>query len=293
MSVITRLSYPGLSLFKEGKVRSVYDFGDQLLIVASDRISAFDYILDQGIPEKGQVLTSVSNFWFDHFSGTIDSHKVSINFDEFPEETQPYRAQLEGRSMLVKKTQLIEMECVVRGYLVGSGWKEYQNSGTVCGITLPKGLQLADRLPEPIFTPARKAEIGAHDENVSFDVMADQIGTELAHTLKEKSVFLYTQAAEYALKKGIILADTKFEFGLKDNSVLLIDEALTPDSSRFWDAAAYKPGESPASFDKQIVRDYLESTTWDKASPPPALPADIIQKASRKYMEIKDILLSN
>ena len=291
MSVITALSYPNLSLFKEGKVRSVYDFGQHLLIVASDRISAFDFILEQGIPEKGQVLTTVSNFWFDYFLESIDSHKVSINFEDFPEETHPYRESLEGRSMLVKKTNLIEMECVVRGYLVGSGWKEYQASGTVCGIELPKGLKLADRLPEPIFTPARKAELGAHDENVSFDVMSNQIGRELAETLKEKSLYLYNKAAEYALKKGIILADTKFEFGLKDDKVLLIDEALTPDSSRFWDASVYKSGESPASFDKQIVRDYLESTSWDKVSKPPKLTEEIIEKASRKYLEIKDILL--
>jgi len=292
MPIITDLSLPTLNLFKKGKVRHVYDFGDQLLIVATDRVSAFDYILKEGIPQKGQVLTTISSFWFDRLSDIVKNHKVSIDFEDFPEETHPFRSYLEGRSMLVKKTELIEIECVVRGYLVGSGWKEYQKTQSVCGISLPSGLQLADQLPEPIFTPATKAEEGDHDENISFEVMANSIGQELADRLKKTSIALYTQAAEYAKEKGIILADTKFEFGLRDGDIVLIDEALTPDSSRFWESDLYRPGISPPSYDKQIVRDYLESTNWDKMSTPPELPEEIIQKASAKYLEIQDILLS-
>jgi phosphoribosylaminoimidazole-succinocarboxamide synthase len=290
MAVITELFLETLPLFKKGKVRSVFDFGEQLLIVASDRVSAFDYILNKGVPQKGQVLTTISNFWFETLSGVVENHKISINSDDFPEETRPYKDILEGRSMLVKKTELIEFECVVRGYIVGSGWKEYQKTGTVCGLSLPSGLILADKLPEPIFTPATKALDGDHDENVSFDVMSDSIGLDLASKLRGISISLYKKASEYAAKRGIILADTKFEFGLLNGNVILIDEALTPDSSRFWSAEEYQPGISPPSFDKQIVRDYLESTDWDKNSTPPELPDSIIQKASRKYLEIQEIL---
>jgi phosphoribosylaminoimidazole-succinocarboxamide synthase len=289
--VITDINLPNAQLFKTGKVRSVYALGDKLLIVASDRVSAFDSILPNGIPYKGSVLTNISKFWFDNTKDIIGNHLISIDVNDFPDELQQYRDVLENRSMLVKKTQLIEIECVVRGYLVGSGWKEYQESGSVCDIPLPKGLQLASPLPEPIFTPAFKARNG-HDENISIDKMKALVGSELTDFLKEKSLQIYQRGKEVAEKKGIILADTKFEFGKVGDEVILIDEVLTPDSSRFWSKADYKVGVSPVSYDKQIVRDYLENSGWDKEPPAPELPQEIIQKASDKYLEIKDLLLN-
>ena len=285
---MTSKPLPGLPLFKTGKVRDVYDFGSELLIVASDRISAFDYILPTPIPNKGKILTQVSAFWFERTGHIVPNHMISIETADFPASAQPYAAELAGRSMLVKKTDLIEIECVVRGYLIGTGWKEYQATGEVCGIRLPKNLNLADKLPEPIFTPAIKARTG-HDENVSFDVVADQIGTDLAAHLRSTSLALYEYARVYALSKGMIIADTKFEFGLLDGQLILIDEALTPDSSRFWPLETYLPGISPPSFDKQIVRDYLEAN-WDKNPPVPGLPEEIVAKTVREYERLQGLL---
>ncbi|MFC1751849.1 phosphoribosylaminoimidazolesuccinocarboxamide synthase [Thermoproteota archaeon] len=288
--VVTDITIPGLKLFKKGKVRSLFDLGETLLIVASDRVSAFDYILPDGIPGKGAVLTTVSEFWFNYTKECVANHLISTNIGDFPTEVQAYADVLEGRSMLVKKTQLIEVECVVRGYLAGSGWKEYQRSGTVCGEALPKGLQLASKLPHNIFTPATKAAEG-HDENISFQQMCDLIGTELSEKIKMISFKLYEKGREYAESKGIILADTKFEFGLLSGELILIDELMTPDSSRFWGGQDYMPGISPPSFDKQIIRDYLENSGWNKQPPVPHLPKDIIAKASAKYKEVQDLLV--
>ncbi len=286
--VIRDIDLPGLPLFKTGKVRNVYESGpDRLLMVTSDRISAFDYILPNGIPQKGQVLTEITQFWCEYLKETVPNHLISTRFEDFPAEVHPFREMIEGRSMLVKKTQLIEVECVVRGYLAGSGWKEYQQSGTVCGIPLPAGLGLADPLPEPLFTPAYKAPQGEHDENITLAQMETLVGKELARKLSQISITLYKKGREYAQKRGIILADTKFEFGLIGDEILLIDEVMTPDSSRFWDAKTYRPGISPPSFDKQIVRDYLESCGWDKLPPAPVLPQAIVEKTSQKYLEIK------
>lgn len=284
--ILTKISFPELPLFKEGKVRSVFDFGDQLLIVASDRVSAFDFILKEGIPNKGALLTKVSKFWFDKTKDWLPNHLISCDVADFPEETKPYHAFLKDRSMLVKKTELIEIECVVRGYIVGSGWKDYQRSSSVCGIQLPEGLQQAQKFDEPLFTPASKAQMGEHDENISFENMVDRIGSELAHKLKETSLKLYNYAFDYANEKGIILADTKFEFGMLNGEIILIDEVLTPDSSRFWAKEEYAVNCSPPSFDKQIVRDYLESCDWNKEAPVPDLPQEIIQKAASRYQEV-------
>ena len=291
-NVITDYTQMDLPLFKQGKVRNVYDLGDKLLIVAFDRVSSFDIVLPDGIPEKGRVLTNLSEFWFGHTQSLVPNHCISTNVDEFPEETHKYKDLLQGRSMLVKKTELIEVECVVRGYIMGTGWKEYQQSGTVCGIPLPEGLQLADKLPEPIFTPAFKAASG-HDENITVDRMKELVGEELTEFLSKTSIDLYKKGRDYAAERGIILADTKFEFGKLGDDVILIDEVLTPDSSRFWPKSDYKPGISPPSFDKQIVRDYLESSGWDKKPPVPNLPEHVIQKASERYLEVEKLLISS
>ncbi|MFC1770593.1 phosphoribosylaminoimidazolesuccinocarboxamide synthase [Candidatus Margulisiibacteriota bacterium] len=291
LDVITEINLPELKLFKKGKVRNVYDLGENLLIVASDRISAFDHILPNGIPHKGAVLTGISDFWFSKTKDIIDNHLISTDVANFPQETLQYKDILKGRSMFVKKTELIEIECVVRGYLAGSGWKEYQKDRSVCGISLPAGLQLASPLPEPIFTPATKAAEGDHDENITIQRMKDIIGTELSDLLIEKSLAIYQRGTGIAEDKGIILADTKFEFGIIDNQVILIDEVLTPDSSRFWPKSEYQVGISPPSFDKQIIRDYLENTGWDKNSPPPQLSSEIIQKAAARYNELRKLLL--
>ncbi|MFL6354248.1 MAG: phosphoribosylaminoimidazolesuccinocarboxamide synthase [Bryobacteraceae bacterium] len=277
----TRLSLP---VRVRGKVRDVYDLGDQLLFVASDRISAFDCILGSGIPCKGRVLTQMSLFWFDFLGGIVDSHVVTAEIAQYPRKLSKFRSTLAGRSMLVKKAAMIEIECVARGYLAGSGWKEYKAQGTVCGIPLPAGLRESDRLPEPIFTPATKAQTG-HDVNVAFKYVADVLGVELAGQIRDLTLQIYGRAAEYALERGIILADTKFEFGFVDNHLVLADEVLTPDSSRYWPADTYRPGGPQFSFDKQYVRDYLETLPWDKRPPAPALPDDVIQKTSDKYQE--------
>jgi len=289
LNIITDIELPGLKLFKKGKVRNVYDMGSSLLIVASDRISAFDFILPNGIPDKGATLTAISKFWFEKLENIMENHIISYDVKDYPEETKPYHDILDGRSMLVKKAELIEIECVVRGYIVGSGWKEYQQSGTVCGEKLPAGLKQAEILPEPIFTPAKKATTG-HDENISISVMRDIIGNELTNTLIEKSMAIYNYGREFANQKNIILADTKFEFGIYDGKVILIDEVLTPDSSRYWPKSSYQIGMSPPSFDKQIIRDYLEKSGWDKQPPAPKLPEEIIVKAANKYKEIYGLL---
>lgn len=270
---------------RRGKVRDVYDLGDALLIVATDRISAFDVIMPNGIPDKGKILTSLSLFWFQRFGRQFEHHLISADVGKYPTSLQKYRDQLEGRSMLVKKAQVIPIECVARGYLAGSGWKEYQQSRTVCGIKLPTGLRQCDRLPEAIFTPATKEESG-HDINIGFDQAADRVGRETMEQLRDQTLGLYAQAAEYARGRGVIIADTKFEFGrLDDGRLILIDEVLTPDSSRFWPESEYEPGHDQPSFDKQYVRNYLESQPWDKTPPAPRLPDEVVIGTRDRYLE--------
>ena len=270
-----------LPLARRGKVRDVYDLGDTFLFVATDRISAFDVVLSPGIPDKGRILNQISNFWFQHFL-KIENHLLETNFQNFPSEVRSH-PELRGRSVIVRRCSVIPIECVARGYLVGSGWKEYQHSGTVCGLQLPAGLKVASKLPRPIFTPATKEETG-HDENISFEKMSEIIGEDLAAQLRDLTLDIYRRAAEYALSRGIIIADTKFEFGLHKGHVVWIDEALTPDSSRFWPADQYAVGKNPPSFDKQFTRDWLESTGWDKNPPAPELPADVVAKTREKYI---------
>ena len=274
---------PGIKKLRSGKVREVFDLGDTLLFVVTDRLSAFDVILPDPIPEKGAVLNQLSAFWFKRFD-KINNHFVTANFDEFPKELEPFRSQLAGRSMIVRKTKPLTVECVVRGYLAGSGWKEYQKAQSVCGIKLPPGLQLASPLPEPIFTPSTKADEG-HDENIDMKECARILGDEMAERVKDLSLEIYSRGRDHAAQRGIIVADTKFEFGTIDDKLLLIDECLTPDSSRFWPADQYVVGQSPPSFDKQFVRDYLETLAWNKTPPGPRLPAEIIEKTSLKYRE--------
>lgn len=271
-------------LFARGKVRDVYDLGDKLLIIATDRISAFDSVMPNGIPRKGRILTQMSVFWFKYVSDVVENHLITANVTEFPEPLRKHSEMLEERSMLVKKAKRIDVECVVRGYLAGSGWKEYQKSGTVCGIRLPAGLKESSKLPEPIFTPSTKAETG-HDENVSFDAVVNLVGKETAQQLRDLTIRIYVKAQKYADTKGIIIADTKFEFGFLDNRIILIDEILSPDSSRFWPKASYAPGRGQESFDKQFVRDYLESIKWNKEPPAPALPPNIVGKTLDRYKE--------
>lgn len=285
-TALMQTSLPGMSP-RQGKVRDIYDFGDQLLFVASDRLSAFDWVLPNGIPDKGRVLTQVSRFWFDRLD--VTNHVLSLDPATLPLPADTDVDALIGRSMVVRKTEVVPIECVVRGYLAGSGWKEYQANQTVCGIPLPTGLVQADQLPEPIFTPATKAESG-HDENISYEEVCERIGSELASKLRDLSIDIYESAREFARDKGIILADTKFEFGLAGDEVVLIDEVLTPDSSRYWPADRYEPGQSPFSFDKQFVRDWLETTNWDKNSPPPQMPQEIVEKTREKYVEAFEVL---
>lgn len=268
----------------QGKVRDVYDLGDKLLMVATDRISAFDYILEDEIPYKGQVLTQLSKFWFELLDGVVENHLISTDVEDLPEEFQPYADYLKGRFMLVKKAEMFPTECIVRGYLAGSGLKEYQREGTVCGIELPEGLQNSSKLPEPIFTPSTKAEIGDHDENISFERCAEIIGNEAATALRDLSIAVYEKARDHAAEQGIIIADTKFEFGVVDGKIILADEVLTPDSSRFWPGDAYVEGQDQPSFDKQYVRDWL-TAHWDKTGNPPRLPEDVIAKTSEKYIQ--------
>lgn len=268
----------------QGKVRDVYDLGDKLLLVATDRISAFDYILEDEIPYKGQVLTQLSKFWFELLDGVVENHLISTDVEDLPEEFAPYADYLKGRFMLVKKADMFPTECIVRGYLAGSGLKEYQREGTVCGIELPEGLQNSSKLPEPIFTPSTKAEIGDHDENISFERCAEIIGEDAASALRDLSIAVYEKARDHAAEQGIIIADTKFEFGVVDGKIILADEVLTPDSSRFWPGDAYVEGQDQPSFDKQYVRDWL-TAHWDKTGNPPRLPEDVIAKTSEKYIQ--------
>jgi phosphoribosylaminoimidazole-succinocarboxamide synthase len=270
---------------RRGKVRDIYDLGDSLLIAASDRLSAFDVIMKSGIPYKGQVLTQISKFWFEFLSGVVENHLISDEVKTFPSPFCDYREQLAGRSMLVKKTKVLPVECIVRGYITGSGWKEYQQLGTVCGIKLPKGLKQCDKLPEIIFTPSTKAEIGTHDENIDFDACVKLVGQKTANYIRDKSIEIFKKSGDYAASKGILLADTKFEWGQVDGRIILIDEVLTPDSSRFWPADKYQPGRDQESFDKQFVRNYLEDIHFNKSGPGVILPDDIIQKTSAKYIE--------
>ena len=275
---------PALKPFKQGKVRDVYDLGDRLLVVATDRLSAFDVVLPTGIPGKGIVLTQMSLFWFELLKGIVPHHVLTANVDEYDPELQQYRDQLEGRSMIVRKTDVLPVECVVRGYLAGSGWKDYQATGAVCGIPLAEGLRQSERLDPPIFTPATKAETG-HDENIPFETMEDTVGAERAAEARRTSLEIYSQARAHAEARGIILADTKFEFGVRDGSLMWIDEALTPDSSRFWPGDEYEPGRSQPAFDKQYVRDYLETLDWNKQPPGPELPPDVVARTVEKYVE--------
>lgn len=271
-------------LLIKGKVRNVYDLGDKLLIVVTDRISAFDVVFPNLIPNKGKVLNSISEFWFDFTKDVIGNHVITTDVSQYPGELSKFAEELQGRSMLVKKVQMLPAECIVRGYLEGSGLKEYRKTGSICGIQLPEGLQQGDKLPEPIFTPSTKAVEG-HDENVSFEVLVEKIGTELAEKLRDASIALYKKVSIYAESKGILLADTKFEFGLIDGELVVADEMFTPDSSRFWDKADYQPGFPQKSFDKQYLRDYLETIDWNKQPPAPELPTDVIERTEAKYIE--------
>ena len=281
---LLNLELPGVRKLKSGKVREVFDLGDRLLFVATDRISAFDCIMPNGIPRKGEVLTQISHFWFDFCQSWLPNHRLARPGDPLPEVLKPYATQLAGRSMIVKKAQPLAIECVVRGYLAGSGWKEYRSRQTVCGIPLPAGLQESSELPEPIFTPATKAESG-HDENIPYERAAEIVGPAIAEQVRSLSLRLYREARAFAAQRGILIADTKFEFGIYENELILIDEALTPDSSRFWPADQYAPGRSQPSYDKQFVRDYLETLTWDKTPPAPALPAEVVARTQQKYLE--------
>jgi phosphoribosylaminoimidazole-succinocarboxamide synthase len=284
-TVLLRTEFPELQLHTSGKVRDVYRLGnDRLLFVATDRISAFDYILATGIPHKGRVLTQISLFWFDFLEGVVPNHLITADVDQYPPELRKYADQLRGRSMEVMQADMVPVECVVRGYISGSAWKEYKTTGKVCGIELPKGMQESDQLPEPIFTPATKAVTG-HDENIPFDEMVRIVGGELSETLRDLTLKVYRKASEFARQRGIIIADTKFEFGRTPRGITLVDEVLTPDSSRFWPANLYQPGRAQDSYDKQYVRDYLEEIRWNKQPPAPALPVEVVRKTSEKYLE--------
>lgn len=281
---VLQLELPGIKKVKSGKVREVFDLGDSLLMVATDRISAFDCIMPNGIPRKGEVLTQISHFWFERFSGIVANHLLAGANDPLPPALRPFADLVGRRSMIVKKAQPLAIECVVRGYLAGSGWKEYKKSRTVCGIPLPEGLTESAELPEPIFTPATKAETG-HDENISFEQATAIVGPDIAERVRSASLQLYTEARNYARDRGIIIADTKFEFGIYNGELILIDEVLTPDSSRFWPASEYQPGRGQPSFDKQFVRDYLETLDWDKNPPAPPLPPEVVARTLAKYLE--------
>lgn len=280
---LLQVDLPGIPKIKSGKVREIFDLGENLLFVATDRISAFDCVMPNGIPRKGEILTQISYFWFEHLKCMIGNHLISAANDPLPPELEKF-PELARRSMIVKKAKPLAIECVVRGYLAGSGWKDYQRTNAVCGVLLPNGMKESSQLPEPIFTPATKAETG-HDENISFAEACKLVGREVATAVREVSLKIYQEASEYALKRGIIIADTKFEFGIYNNRIILIDEVLTPDSSRFWPADKYEPGRSQPSFDKQFVRDYLETLDWNKQPPAPALPAEIVSKTQQKYLE--------
>jgi phosphoribosylaminoimidazole-succinocarboxamide synthase len=287
---VIETNFSGLSLRQRGKVRDIYDLGDSLLMIATDRISAFDVVMPDPVPDKGKVLTQISLFWFEVMKDMVPNHLLSSNVDAYPTACLPYADDLRGRSMLVKKATPLPVECVVRGYLSGSGWKSYRQTRTLCGIQLPDGLMESDKLPEPIFTPSTKAEIGQHDENIDFDRTVQLIGKPLAERVKALSLAIYRKGVELADSKGIIIADTKFEFGILDNDLVLIDEVLTPDSSRFWPKASYKAGGAQESFDKQFVRDYLLSIQWNQKPPAPRLPDYVIEETRKKYLEALQLL---
>ena len=289
--LISTTEFKSLTLKGRGKVRDIYDLGNQLLIVATDRISAFDVIMPNPIPDKGKILTQLSKFWFDLTKGIVPNHLISTEVNDFPKECQPYQEILKGRSMFVAKAEALPVECVVRGYLSGSGWEEYQKGGEVCGIRLPKGLVESSRLDQPIFTPATKAEVGLHDENITFEKVEKVVGKDVAQRLRSFSLAIYQKARDFAEAKGILIADTKMEFGMKDGNLILIDELLTPDSSRFWPKDEYAPGGPQKSFDKQFLRDYLLSIKWNKTPPAPELPEDVIQKTQQKYREAYEKLV--
>ena len=289
MAPIFETNLPGVERYARGKVRDVYSAGDHLVIIATDRLSAFDYVLPTPIPDKGRVLTAMTLFWLEQFKDIVPNHFVSANVSDYPPEFHAYRDQLEGRSMLVHRAKMLEVECVARGYVSGSGWKDYKRDRNICGIALPAGLSESSQLPAPIFTPASKAQSG-HDENISFETVAGQIGEPLAAKLRDLTLAIYQRAASYADTRGIIIADTKFEFGFAGEQLVLADEVLTPDSSRFWPRASYQPGGPQPSFDKQYVRDYLESIQWDKRPPAPALPPDVMERTSEKYREAYRVL---
>ncbi|MBU1053781.1 MAG: phosphoribosylaminoimidazolesuccinocarboxamide synthase [Proteobacteria bacterium] len=282
---ICETDFKDIKLIKRGKVRDIYDLDDKLLMVATDRISAFDVVMPDPIPDKGKILSKISLFWFDMMKSVIKNHVISGNVNDYPSKCRQYADILNQRSMLVIKTNPLPIECVVRGYLSGSGWNSYKESGEICGIKLPKGLKESDKLPEPIFTPSTKEEVGFHDINIDFDETVKRIGKDLAETIKKLSIEIYNKGAQFALQKGIIIADTKFEFGLLENEIIIIDEILTPDSSRFWPENSYKPGGPQSSFDKQYLRDYLSSIKWDKNPPAPSLPKNVIDDTRSKYME--------
>ena len=284
-SVVYQTDFKGLNLKARGKVRDIYDLGSSLLIVATDRLSAFDVVMAEPIPGKGQVLTAISAYWFKQLAEVVPNHLIAMDPKDYPGECQAYSDQLAGRSMLVKKAEPLSIECIVRGYLAGSGYKDYLQSGLVCGYKLPEGLQNSSKLPEPLFTPSTKAEMGTHDVNITLDQARAAVGAEVADQVAGLSLELYTRASRIAEEKGIILADTKFEFGIYNGEIILIDEVLTPDSSRFWPKDQYQPGRSQPSFDKQFVRDYLLTLDWDQAPPPPTLPVEIIEKTAEKYQE--------
>ena len=287
--VVYETDFPNLNLLKKGKVRDVYDLGEHLLMVASDRISAFDVVMPNPIPDKGRILTKISLFWFDIMKSLVENHVVSSNVEEYPESCRPYAESLKERSMLVKKAEPLAVECIVRGYISGSGWNSYQKDCTVCGIRLPEGLKESEKLPESIFTPSTKADVG-HDINIDFEEASKLIGAELAEKARSLSLTVFQKGAELAAERGIIIADTKFEFGKVGNDLILIDEVLTPDSSRFWPKSSYEPGQSQKSFDKQYLRDYLNTLNWDKTPPAPTLPEDVIENTRNKYLEALTIL---
>ena len=289
--VISATEFKTLTLKGRGKVRDIYDLGDQLLIVATDRMSAFDVVMPNPIPDKGRILTQLSKFWFDLTKGIVSNHILSTEVKDFPKTCEPYQEILKDRSMLVTKTEVLPVECVVRGYLSGSGWEEYRKTGEVCGIRLPKGLVESTKLDEPIFTPATKAEMGLHDENITFERVEKIIGSDLAQRVKSLSMAVYQKARDFAEQKGILIADTKMEFGMRDGKLILIDELLTPDSSRFWPKDEYQPGGPQKSFDKQYLRDYLLSIRWDKRPPAPQLPEEVVRKTREKYLEAYERLV--
>lgn len=285
MAILLSTDFPDLKLAARGKVRDIYDLGETLLIVTTDRISAFDVIMGEGIPDKGYVLTQISAYWFRQMEEIIPNHIISTDVNDFPVECRKYADILEGRSMLVKKAQPLPVECIVRGYISGSGWKDYQKSGAICGIRLPDVLLESARLEEPIFTPSTKAELGEHDENISFERCVELVGPEMAEKIRAATIAIYKRARDIAAAKGIIIADTKFEYGIHDGELIIIDECMTPDSSRFWPSDSYRPGGAQPSFDKQFLRDYLETLDWGKTAPPPPLPDEIVRKTGEKYME--------